>query len=377
MYVVDLNKPFPPQPFLSNPTQVIKAGASTLNIPDTVGYTTMDEYRELIAYLVANTPGADKVIFSTHCHNDLGLATANTIAGILGGARQAEVTINGIGERAGNTSLEELIMAIKTRPGEFPVYVQQDTTQIIRTSRMVSTMTGMAVQPNKAIVGANAFAHEAGIHQDGVLKNPDTYEIMRPESVGLSQKSNLVLGKHSGKHAYKKRLEELGYNDLTDAQIQEFVHKFKTLADQKKDITDADIESIVTNTLYQPDPFWNLKSVHVSGGNLIKPTATVTLTNKQEEEFTQAAIGDGPVDAMFRAIDTIVKEKVKITNFTIQSVTNGTNSVGEATTQVQQLDSVVEEGSHKKLQREDSRHLDSSELYNPQTGEVVQRTHTG
>ncbi|HHI68528.1 MAG TPA: 2-isopropylmalate synthase, partial [Planctomycetes bacterium] len=198
--------------------EAIAAGATTLNIPDTVGYTTPEEYGALIAYLIANTPGAEKVTWSTHCHNDLGLATANTLAGVRNGARQVEVTINGIGERAGNTSLEEVVMAVATRPGEFQVVTGIDTTQITRTSRMVSAYTGIPVQPNKAVVGANAFAHEAGIHQDGMLKHHSTYEIMRPETVGLAS-SALVLGKHSGRHAFKVRLEELGYGDLSDEDL--------------------------------------------------------------------------------------------------------------------------------------------------------------
>ena len=231
---------------------MIAAGATTLNIPDTVGFVTPSEYGNLIQYLVENTPGAENAIFSTHCHNDLGLATANTLAGVAGGARQVEVTVNGIGERAGNTSLEEVVMALKTRPAEFNVFSAIDATQITRASRMVSTFTGMFVQPNKAIVGANAFAHEAGIHQDGVLKHADTYEIMKPESVGLTT-NNLVLGKHSGKHAYKMRLEALGFTDLTEDQIDEFVDKFKRLADEKKSVSDADIEAIVHDEIYHPN----------------------------------------------------------------------------------------------------------------------------
>eukprot|EP01137_Pigoraptor_chileana_P015169 Opistho-2@70778 len=203
----------------------IEAGATTLNIPDTVGYNTPEEYGEIIRYLVENTAGANKVVWSTHCHNDLGLATANTLAGVRNGARQVEVTINGIGERAGNTSLEEIVMAIHTHAKDFPVHTEIDTTQIMRTSRMVSAYTGMVVQPNKAIVGANAFAHESGIHQDGMLKHQETYEIIRPETVGL--KSNLVLGKHSGRHAFRSRLIELGYDNLSNEAVDRAFASFK------------------------------------------------------------------------------------------------------------------------------------------------------
>jgi 2-isopropylmalate synthase len=314
--------------------EVIRAGAKTINIPDTVGYTTPDEYRGLIEHLRAHTPGADKVMWSTHCHNDLGLATANTLAGVLGGARQVEVTINGIGERAGNTALEELVMAIRTRPLQFRVDTSQiNTTHIMRVrwvpgvlrwqltsssaaSRMVSAHTGMMVQPNKAIVGANAFAHEAGIHQDGVLKHAETYEIMRPESVGLSTNS-LVLGKHSGKAAFKRRLEELGYGDLTPAQVEDFTNKFKVMADEKKEVTDADIEAVVSEALYQTTsaPVWKLDSVcvvpamlqltplfrsHVTTGNMVKSTATITLLDASGQPHTRASLGSGPVDATFK-----------------------------------------------------------------------------
>ena len=213
---------------------VIEAGATTLNIPDTVGYCLPEEYAEMIEFLIKNVKGAENVVFSTHCHNDLGVATANTLEAVRRGARQAEVTINGIGERAGNTSLEEVVMAINTRPQWFPVYHDIDTKQIMRTSRMVSGYTGMMVQPNKAITGANAFAHEAGIHQDGVLKHQNTYEIMTPESVGLGEESNLVLGKHSGKAAFAARLIELGHTELTQEQVTSFTKKFKDIADEKK-----------------------------------------------------------------------------------------------------------------------------------------------
>lgn len=233
--------------------EAIKAGATTLNIPDTVGYTTPEEFGWLINHLITHTPGADQVVWSVHCHNDLGMATANTLAGVKSGARQVEVTLNGIGERAGNTALEEVVMAITTRPQYYDLTTNIDTTQIARTSHMVSTYTGMVIQPNKAIVGANAFAHEAGIHQDGMLKNQQTYEIMRPETVGLNA-SRLVLGKHSGSHAFRVRLEEMGYDTLSDEEIKLAFKRFKELADLKKIVTDADIEAMIADEVYQLSP---------------------------------------------------------------------------------------------------------------------------
>eukprot|EP00128_Syssomonas_multiformis_P004672 Colp12_sorted_trinity150504_noHs@22834 len=243
----------------------INAGATTLNIPDTVGYNTPEEYGALIKYLIENTPGGDRVTWSTHCHNDLGLATANTLSGIRNGARQVEVTINGIGERAGNTALEEVVMAIHTHPKTFPVVCDIDTTQIMRSSRLVSSYTGMQVQPNKAIVGQNAFAHESGIHQDGMLKHSETYEIMKPESVGLH--SVLVMGKHSGRHAFRSRLADLGYDNLSDEAVQKAFERFKQVADTKKTMTDADILALVGDELYQPKELWRLNWASVSCGD--------------------------------------------------------------------------------------------------------------
>ncbi|KAF1778566.1 Aldolase-type TIM barrel [Phytophthora cactorum] len=299
--------------------EVIKAGATTLNIPDTVGYTVPGEYGSLFSYLIDNTEGSEKAIFSTHCHNDLGLATANTLAA-------AEVTINGIGERAGNTALEELVMALKTRPQHFPVYTTVDSTQITRCSRM----------PNKAIVGSNAFAHESGIHQDGVLKHQATYEIMLPESVGLSE-NKMVLGKHSGRHAYSKRLQQLGYTSLTPEELDYYVEKFKVLADEKKTVTDADMEAIVSDELFKPETFWTLQSVHVTAGNLVKPTATVTLAHKDGQEVSEAAMGTGPIDAIYVAIKRATgMESIKLNDFSVESVTDGTYALGEVTVRVQE-----------------------------------------
>lgn len=349
--------------------EVIKAGARTLNIPDTVGYTTPDEYRDLINYLKTHTEGSDKVIWSTHCHNDLGLATANTLGGIMGGARQVEVTMNGIGERAGNTSLEELVMAIRTRPHKFPVSVRNiQTTHISRVSRMVSGHTGMLIQPNKAIVGANAFAHEAGIHQDGVLKHAETYEIMKPSDVGLST-NNLVLGKHSGKAAFKKRLEDLGYLDLAPQKVEEIVNKIKTLADEKKEVTDADIEASVNDELNQTaEPSWKLQALHVSTGNLMKSTATVTLVDEAGKAHTRASLGEGPVDATFQAIQAVINIPNRLKSFNIHSVTGGVDAQGEVTTQ-------LEKSGQNPVARVGT--ADGDVYENPQTGGVRARTFTG
>ena len=337
--------------------EAIKAGATTLNIPDTVGYTTPEEFGWLMKYLIENTLGADKVIWSTHCHNDLGLATANTLAGVQNGARQVEVTINGIGERAGNTSLEEVVMAVHTRPQNFPVEINIDTTQIIRTSRMVSAYTGIAVQPNKAIVGGNAFAHEAGIHQDGMLKHHTTYEIMRPETVGLSA-SALVLGKHSGRHAFRTRLEEMGYDNLSEEELKQAFDRFKRIADKKKVVTDADIEAIITDEFYQPREIWKLNYIQVSCGDHLNPTATVSLTDSNGAELVDAAIGTGPVDAVYKAINRIVEAPNILTEFAVQAVTEGIDAIGEVTIRIQP------ENGH-------------SYTTNLQTGAQIVRTYSG
>lgn len=260
--------------------EAIKAGATTLNIPDTVGYTTPDEFGRLIAGIIKHTPGIDHCLVSVHCHDDLGLATANCLAGILAGARQAEVTVNGIGERAGNTSLEEVVMALHTRRSVFGLNTGVDTTQIVRVSKLVSNYTGIVVQPNKAIVGANAFAHEAGIHQDGMLKHNQTYEIMRPETVGLTH-SRLVLGKHSGRHAFKNRLVEMGYG-LNETELDKAFVRFKDLADKKKIITDADLEALVADEFYQPREVYVLDGLQVACGTMGMPTATVRLRGPDE-----------------------------------------------------------------------------------------------
>jgi 2-isopropylmalate synthase len=313
--------------------KAIAAGATTLNIPDTVGYTTPEEFGALIAGILVHTPGIGGTVVSVHCHNDLGLATANSLAGVRAGARQVEVAVNGIGERAGNTSLEEVAMALHTRKGLFGLRTGIDTTQIMRASKLVSSCTGIPVQPNKAIVGANAFAHEAGIHQDGMLKHQETYEIMRPETVGVGQ-SLLVLGKHSGRHAVKARLAELGYA-LSDADLNKAFTRFKTLADKKKAITDADLEALVADELYQPEEVFKLDGIQVACGSMGMPTATVRLQGPDGTFEVRAAVGTGPVDAAYKAIDDIVKLPCKLLEFNVHAVTDGIDALGEVTVRVQ------------------------------------------
>lgn len=314
---------------------VIEAGATTINVPDTVGYTLPTEYAALFSYLIKNTKGADKVIWSTHCHNDLGLATANTLAAVQAGARQVEVTINGIGERAGNTALEEVVMTLSTRPHLFPVKHFIDTTQIVRSSRLVSQLTGMMVQPNKAIIGANAFAHESGIHQDGMLKEASTYEIMTPQSIGLSR-SSLILGKHSGRHAFAQRLKDLGFTNIDARQLTSLVDKFKILADEKKIITDADIEAIVYNDMAagQETVEWSLLQAHIFTGTEAKPTATVTMRNFDGSERSASAMGTGPIDAVYNAIKNVVGRANDLVDFKVNSVTDGQTALGEVTIKV-------------------------------------------
>lgn len=312
----------------------IEAGATTLNIPDTVGYTTPEEFGALIAGIMENTPGmSDKITVSVHTHDDLGLATANALAGIRAGARQAEVTINGIGERAGNTSLEEVVMALKTR---YPVYRLEtgiDTTQLTRISKLVSNYTGISVQPNKAIVGANAFAHEAGIHQDGMLKNNQTYEIMRPEDVGVSQ-TNLVLGKHSGRHALRNRLADMGHA-LDETELDQAFARFKELADRKKVITDADLEALIADEFYQPLSVYTLEGLQVTCGTMGMPTATVRLKGPDGKVQAQASMGTGPVDATYKAINAIVNTPNTLLEFNIHAITEGIDALGEVTVRVQ------------------------------------------
>ncbi len=315
----------------------IEAGATTINVPDTVGYSAPAEYEELIAGVIANVPGIDRCIVSTHCHDDLGLATSNTLAGIRAGARQVEVTINGLGERAGNAPLEEVVMALRTRPTLFTVRTRIDAAQLTRTSHLVAVRTGISVPPNKAVVGANAFAHESGIHQDGVLKHQQTYEIMKPEDVGLTQ-SRLVLGKHSGRHAFRTRLSELGFEHLTDEQVNRAFDRFKKLADKKKLVTEADLEAVLADEFYQPPQVFVLESVHVSCGLPALPTASVSITGPDGGYQTQASTGTGPVHAIFTAIDQIVPLQVQLDEYIVHAVTGGMNALGEVTVRVRTTD---------------------------------------
>jgi 2-isopropylmalate synthase len=309
----------------------LRAGATTLNIPDTVGYMTPDEFGALILGIRQNVPSVDQATISVHCHNDLGLATANTLAGLRAGARQAEVTINGIGERAGNTALEELVMTLHTRKGLLGLTTGIDTTQLTRTSKIVSTCTGMLVQPNKAIVGANAFAHEAGIHQDGMLKNQETYEIMRPETVGAGA-TRLVLGKHSGRHAFVARLRELGY-ELKGAELEQAFSRFKELADKKKTLVDANIEALVDSGFTERERY-SLEGLEVDCGTVGIPTATVRLREAEGAVHTKTATGTGPVDAVYRAIDGVVPVSTMLVEYSVQSVTEGIDALGQVSVQI-------------------------------------------
>jgi 2-isopropylmalate synthase len=311
----------------------IQAGATTINIPDTVGYAIPSEFGALIRTLRERVAGIDKVILSVHCHNDLGLAVANSLAAIQNGVRQVECTINGIGERAGNTSLEEVVMAIRTRKDLFPVVTRIVPKHIFATSRLVSKITGMVVQPNKAIVGTNAFAHESGIHQDGVLKKKLTYEIMTPESVGIP-KSSLVLGKLSGRHAFKDRLKDLGFR-LAEKDFELAFTRFKELADKKREIYDEDIESIVTEEINRMPHRFKLIYINVMAGNMTVPTATVKM-EVDGQIIQEAGFGDGPVDATFKTIKKITRTRSKLLQFAINAITGGTEAQGEVTVRLEE-----------------------------------------
>lgn len=310
----------------------IKSGAKVLNIPDTVGYTTPNEMRAMIEYLIKNVPDSDKVEFSVHCHNDLGMAVSNALGGVLGGALQIECTVNGLGERAGNTSLEEVVMAMNTRPDLYGELPRIDTKQIYRTSKLVYNIIGQSAPNNKPIVGANAFAHESGIHQHGVLANKSTYEIMTPESVGI-QTNQMVLGKHSGKHAFSERLKELGY-ELTDDQIVDAFTRFKELCDKKKTVTDGDIEALVTNTEVV-DGKYKLVSFDVKTMGKVGVCSSICL--KHEDEFVeQKSLGDGAIDALYAAIDKIVQPpEHMLDKFNISAVSEGQDTLGEVTLKLQ------------------------------------------
>jgi len=314
-------------------TRAIAAGASTINVPDTVGYTTPDEFGDLIRYIRTHVPNIDQAVISVHCHNDLGMAVANSLAAIRAGAGQVECTVNGLGERAGNAAMEEIVMALHTRPDYYQAATGVNTRHIYRTSRLVSVLAGVAIQPNKAVVGDNAFAHESGIHQHGVLNNALTYEIMRPETIGLSHNA-LILGKLSGRHAFEERLKTLGY-DLDSGRVAELFARFKELADRKKVVFDRDIEALITDKVSSAPEWYRLVYHHVVSGNQTKATASVRLeTDRGFAE--QAACGDGPVDAAFKAIEKAVGFQVCLKDYQIKAVTSGEDALGEATVWLEQ-----------------------------------------
>ncbi len=317
----------------------IDAGARTINIPDTVGYAIPGQFGELIQQLVTRIPNADKAIFSVHCHNDLGLAVSNSLAAVLGGARQVECTINGLGERAGNAALEEIVMAIKTRSDLFPVSTGIYTPEIVPTSRLVSSVTGFPVQPNKAIVGANAFAHESGIHQDGVLKHRETYEIMRAEDVGWNA-NKMVLGKHSGRAAFRARLEQLGIPVGSDNSLNQLFVRFKELADKKHEIFDEDIHALVSDTQQDVEENFKLASLEVTSKTGTTPEARLTLNvNGQDKPVT--ATGSGPVDAAFRAIEAVANSGTTLELYSVNAITSGTDSQGEVTVRLNQAGRII------------------------------------
>jgi len=318
----------------------IKAGATTINIPDTVGYAVPDDMARIFADILNNVPGADQVILSTHCHNDLGLAVANTLAAVRAGARQIECTINGIGERAGNAALEEVAMAIRTRPDVAPYQHNIETTKILRTSKLLAAITGFDVQPNKAIVGRNAFAHESGIHQDGVLKNAATYEIMTPESVGW-QKTSLVMGKHSGRAAFRDKLKALGYGDLGDNALNVAFQRFKDLADRKKTVYDDDIVALVDDEVMRDHQRLRFVDLELWAGSKAKPRALLEL-EVDGEMRTAEAHGDGPVDATFNAIRGIFPHEATLRLFSVGAVTEGTDAQARCTVRLEEDGKLVD-----------------------------------
>jgi len=313
--------------------RAVEAGATTINIPDTVGYAVPSQYAAAIAHLKKHVRGIDRVVLSVHCHNDLGMAVANSLAAVLEGARQVECTINGLGERAGNCALEEIVMAVRTRGDYFKVATNVNTRKLYPISRLVSHVTGIQVQRNKAIVGQNAFAHEAGIHQDGMLKERSTYEIMNPEDVGLPR-TELVLGKHSGRHALRQRVQELGYH-LNEEQLQQIFEGFKVLADRKKVIYNADIEALAEAQIHSGPAVWTLEAVTCNAGSATIPSAVVCLWLQDGTIRREAALGDGPVDAVFKAIEQITGIEVLVRDYRIRSVTVGEDAQGEAHIEVE------------------------------------------
>lgn len=316
---------------------VIEAGAVVVNIPDTVGYSIPEEFGSIIETIRKKVPNMDRAVLSVHCHNDLGLSVANSIAAVQNGVRQVECTVNGIGERAGNASLEEFVMALQVRKNLLGLSTNVDTTEIYRTSQLLAHVTGMQVQRNKAIVGANAFAHEAGIHQDGVIKHPLTYEIMTPQSVGIPE-SMLVLGKHSGRHALSKRFKELGF-DLSKEELEKAYEVFTRIADKKKEIFDADLVAIVQDEVSEAPEVFSFQSLQVISGTNLIPTATVRL-RKGKKDIEDSSTGDGPVDAACKAIDRITGVKGKLIQYTIQAVTRGKDALGEVLVQIEYQNAV-------------------------------------
>lgn len=312
---------------------VIEAGAGTVNIPDTVGYAIPQEFGKLIRGIRERVPNSAKAVISVHCHNDLGMAVANSLAAVIEGAGQVECTINGIGERAGNTSLEEIAMGLRTRKDFYGADTKINTEEISKTSRLVSKVTGMVVQPNKAIVGANAFAHTSGIHQDGLLKDKTTYEIMRPESIGLVQ-SKMVMGKLSGRHAFRQRLEELGYK-LNDEEINHAFERFKRLADQKKEIYEEDLEVIISEEIAKMSERVMLTSFHVESGTDKVPTATIEL-EIDGKPLKHTGTGDGPVDAVYRTISTMTQTKSRLVMYAVKAITGGTDAQGEVSVRLEE-----------------------------------------
>ena len=316
----------------------IRCGATTINIPDTVGYATPDEFRDLITMLIGRVPNADKVVFSTHCHNDLGLAVANSLSGVFGGARQIECSINGLGERAGNAALEEVVMAIKTRADVIPFYTEIDTTLLMRASKLVSAVSAFPVQYNKAIVGKNAFAHESGIHQDGILKNAQTYEIMRPEDVGVKSTS-LVMGKHSGRHAFREKLIALGF-ELGDNAFEDAFRRFKDLADRKKHVFDEDIAALVEDEMAQASETIRLVALTVIAGTGGPQKAIVTL-DIDGQHVTKESTGDGPVDAMFKAIKSLMPHEATLQLYQGGAVTEESDAQADVSVRLGEGDKIV------------------------------------
>ncbi|MEI6125919.1 MAG: 2-isopropylmalate synthase [Pseudomonadota bacterium] len=327
--------------------EVIAAGAVTINVPDTVGYAIPTEFGDLIRYIMTHVPNISQARVSVHCHNDLGLAVSNSVAAVANGARQVECTINGIGERAGNASLEEIVMILRTRKDLFSADTRIITEKIYPTSRLITTITGVSVQPNKAIVGANAFAHESGIHQDGFLKNKMTYEIMTPESIGL-KKSSLIIGKHSGSHAFKKRVEELGFT-LSEDELKKTFQRFKDLADKKKEVFDEDIEALIAEEVLRAPDVYKLLNVNVVSGTVAIPTATVEM-EVNGRTVKEAGFGDGPVDAAFKTIARITNTKSSLLKYMVNSITGGTDAQGEVTVRIEEGGTmVVGQGSHMDI----------------------------